>query len=79
MKSFITGAIAAITGAITLIILFFRKGGANIPLSTPEMKKADDKVKELKTAIQILEEKKNSQVEDKGLQEEIDYWNKEKK
>jgi hypothetical protein len=78
MKSFFAGLFAAVVGAITLILLFFRKGGASFPISVKGVeleKKADS----LKVEIKTLDEKIGKSVDEKSLEDELEYWNKEKK
>jgi hypothetical protein len=78
MKSFFAGLFAAVVGAVTLIILFFRKGGASFPVSV-KGQELDKKADELKSEVKALDEKIGKPVEDRTLESELDYWNKEKK
>jgi len=78
MKSFITGIAAAIIGAIGFIFLFFRKGGASVEF-TSKSAALDKKADEVKAEVKALDEKIGKPVEDKTLESELDYWNKEKK
>jgi hypothetical protein len=78
MKSFFAGLFAAVVGAVTLIVLFFRKGGASFPVSV-KGQELDKKAEAVKAEIKILETNLGKPVEDKSLESELDYWNKEKK
>lgn len=78
MKSFLTGIAAAVIGALGFIFLFFRKGGANIEMSS-KASALDKKADELKSDIKKLEEIYGKPVEPTTLQSELEYWNKEKK
>lgn len=77
MKSFLTGIAAAIIGAIGFIFLFFRKGGANIEMSS-KASALDKKAEAVKAEVKALDEKINKPVEDKSLESELDYWKKGK-
>lgn len=78
MKSFFAGLFAAVVGAITLILLFFRKGGASFPVSV-KGQELDKKADAAKAEVKALDEEIGKPVEDKPLESELDYWNKEKK
>ena len=78
MKSFFAGLFAAVVGAVTLILLFFKKGGASFPVSV-KGQELDKKAEAVKAEIKVLETNLGKPVEDKTLESELDYWNKEKK
>jgi hypothetical protein len=78
MKSFLTGITAAIIGAIGFIFLFFRKGGASIEVSS-KASALDKKAEAVKAEVAKLQENLGKPVEDRSLESELEYWNKEKK
>lgn len=78
MKSFFAGLFAAVVGAVTLILLFFKKGGASFPISVKGVE-IEKKVDAIKAEVKALDEKIGKPVEDKSLESELEYWNKEKK
>ena len=80
MKSFLTGVSATVIAAVGLFFLLFKKRSTEFPSSTTEMKKADDKANVLKAEISDLEKQfEKLVIEERSLDSELDYWNKEKK
>ncbi len=78
MKNFITGAVATIAAVVGFILLFFRKGGADIKISS-KTSALDKKAEVLKSEVKALDEKIGKPVEDKDLTSELDYWKKDRK
>lgn len=78
MKSFFAGLFAALAGAITLALLFFKKS-PSAPVVNPELKVLDDKALVIQKEVDSIQKQvDNLKVEDKSLEDELKYWTKEK-
>lgn len=79
MKKFFAGLAAAVAGGIGLFLLFFRKSPKAPDISLPT-KELDKKSDQLKSEVDKLSKKReNLKVEDKTLEEEVKYWENQKK
>lgn len=79
MKSFFAGLFAALAGAVTLAVLFFRKSTPVVVVANPKLQALDDRALVVQKEVDNLQKQvDNLKIEDKTLDDELKYWDKEK-